>query len=346
MVSVWDKIIAGPRVFVIAEAGVNHNGDIDMARKLVDVAVSAGADAVKFQTFHADSLVTAKASKAGYQKLYDSVEEGQAVMLRQLELSFEQFAQLKAYCDLKKIIFLSTPFDDESVDFLSGLGVPFFKVSSGELTHMRLLARIAGKGLPVILSTGMSDMDEIAQALVGLAKNGSGQVLLLQCVSQYPADFHDVNLLAMKTLRERFGLPVGLSDHTLGIEVPIAAVALGARVIEKHFTLDKTLPGPDHQASLSPLELKAMVVAIRHIEQALGDGVKRVVAREQDVRAAARRSLVAARDIRQGQVLDAEDVCFKRPGTGMPPVEVLKVVGKKALMPIPADTVITLEMLA
>ena len=334
MVNIWDKIIAGPHVFVIAEAGVNHNGDIGLAQKLVDAAVSSGADAVKFQTFSTDKLVTATAPKAGYQKVNDGGGEAQVGMLKRLELSFAQFAQLKAYCDVKGIVFLSTPFDDESADMLCELGVPFLKVSSGDLTNIPLLAYISMKKLPVILSTGMSDLEEIAQALEVLRRNGCQQVLLLQCVSNYPTDYRDMNLLVMKTLGARFGLPAGLSDHTAGIEVPIAAAALGARVLEKHFTLDKGMSGPDHKASLDPSELKAMVSAIRHIELALGDGVKKVAACEKDARCVSRRSLVTVRDIGAGDVFQAGDIGFKRPGTGIPPADLAKVVGKKAVREI------------
>ena len=288
----WDKIISGPGVFVIAEAGVNHNGDIRQAKGLVDAAVLAGADAVKFQTFRTDKLVTTRAPKAVYQEMDGMPGEPQAVMLRRLELSFPQFEELKSYCETQRIFFISTPFDEESADFLSGLGMPFFKISSGELTNVSLLARVAGKGLPVILSTGMSNLDDIAGALDILRKNGCGQILLLHCVSNYPVAYQDVNLQAMKTLSERFNLPVGLSDHTLGIEIPIAAAALGACVLEKHFTLDKTAPGPDHQASLDPHELRAMVRAVRHVGLAMGNGIKEVVRCEENVRQVARRSLV------------------------------------------------------
>lgn len=337
--------MAGPRVFVIAEAGVNHNGDIRLAKKLVDAAVAAGADAVKFQTFRAEMLATALAPKAAYQCSAGGAGETQCGMLKRLELSYEQFSDLKTYCDSQGILFLSTPFDEESVDFLFKLGVPFFKVPSGELTNSALLERMAGKKLPVILSTGMSGMDDIAQALAVLDQHACRQVLLLQCVSHYPAAYRDVNLRAMQTIRERFGLPVGLSDHSLGIEVPIAAAAIGARVVEKHFTLDKAQPGPDHQASLDPSELKAMVSAIRNIELAMGDGVKRVAECEEDVRRVARRSLVAARDVHAGEMLQAKDICFKRPGTGMPPAALAGIIGKRAVTGIVRDTVITGEML-
>jgi N-acetylneuraminate synthase/N,N'-diacetyllegionaminate synthase len=346
MVSLWEKIMTGPRTFVIAEAGVNHNGDIELARQLVDAAASSGADAVKFQTFRTDKLVTQTAPKAGYQKVNDGKDGSQSEMLRRLELPFRDFGLLKNYCDSRNILFLSTPFDEESADFLGTLGMPIYKVPSGELTNTRLLKRIACQGRPVIMSTGMSDLDEIETAVRVLKGQGCLELMLLQCVSNYPADYQDMNLRAMRTLSERFKLPVGLSDHTLGIEIAIAAVAMGARVLEKHFTLDKSLPGPDHKASLDPSEFKAMVGAIRNVEVAIGDGVKRVQASEADVRLAARRSLVAARQIMAGEVLKAEDLCFKRPGTGIPPGALSKVVGRCAAINIAAETVISLEMLA
>ena len=251
------------KIFIIAEAGVNHNGDIKMAQKLIDVAKSAGADAVKFQTFKAGSLVSKVAQKADYQKQTTGADESQLEMVKKLELSFCDFRELKKYCDEKEISFLSTPFDFESIDFLESLEMLIYKVPSGEITNLPYLMKIASKGKPVIMSTGMSDMDEVESALEVLRDNGAGSVTLLHCNTQYPTPFEDANIKAMLTLKERFGVAVGYSDHTLGIEAPIAAVALGATVIEKHFTLDKNIEGPDHKASLDPQELIDMVTSIK-----------------------------------------------------------------------------------
>ena len=271
---IGDKIVGGNHsVFIIAEAGVNHNGDIHLAKELVDVTAEAGADAVKFQTFITEEIVTRHAEKADYQKQNTgSKKESQFEMLKKLELSFENFRELKIYCDAKGIMFLSTPFDQKSIDFLDELGVPAFKIASGEINNYPLLNYVAAKRKPIILSTGMSTLAEVERAVELLFRTHHSKVALLHCTSDYPAKIEDVNLKAMRTLYQAFYLPVGLSDHTPGIEVALAAVAMGASIIEKHFTTDKSLAGPDHKASLRPLELKALVKAIRNIEKALGSG--------------------------------------------------------------------------
>jgi len=265
------------KVFVIAEAGVNHNGDINLAKKLIDKAVEAGVNAIKFQTFKAENLVSKNAKKAKYQVENTGSNESQYEMLKKLELSFKDFEELKKYCDEKGIMFLSTPFDEESIEFLDKLGLEIFKIPSGEITNLPYLRKIGSLKKRVILSTGMADLGEIEDALDVLIKSGTRkeEITILHANTEYPTPFEDVNLKAMQTIACAFKIDVGYSDHTLGIEVPIAAVAMGAKVIEKHFTLDKTLPGPDHKASLEPDELKAMVKAIRNIEVALGYGIKR-----------------------------------------------------------------------
>ncbi|UWG97849.1 N-acetylneuraminate synthase [Dehalobacter sp. DCM] len=319
-----------PKVFIIAEAGVNHNGDINLAKKLIDAAKTAGADAVKFQTFQAENLVSKVAQKADYQKQTTGAEENQLAMIKKLELSFDDFRELKKYCDQKEILFLSTPFDYDSIDFLDSLGMPIFKAPSGEITNLPYLIRIANTGKPVILSTGMSDLDEVGLALKALQNNGAGPLTLLHCHTQYPTLFGDANIKAMLTLKEHFGVEVGYSDHTLGIEAAVAAVALGAAVIEKHFTLDKNLEGPDHKASLNPKELKAMVSAIRNIELALGDGLKRVSKSEEPNKQAARKSIVAKRHIAKGEVFTQDNLTVKRPGNGISPMKWFEVLGLRA----------------
>ena len=326
------------KVFIIAEAGVNHNGDIRLAYKLVDAAKEAGADAVKFQTFKAENVVSKITEKAEYQRETTNSEESQYEMIKKLELSFEDFVKIKDYCDKKGITFLSTPFDYESVDFLESL-VPLYKVGSGEITNLPFLEYIAKKGKPIILSTGMSTLGEVEEAVKTITKvDSSLPLVLLHCVSNYPAKYEDVNLKAMLTLKEAFELPVGYSDHTLGIEIAIAAVALGAKVIEKHFTLDRGLPGPDHKASLEPDELKKMVKAIRNVEKALGSGVKRPTQSELKVMKVARRSLVATRDIRAGEVVKESDILIKRPGTGILPKFKEIIIGMKLTRDVKKDT--------
>lgn len=317
------------RVFIIAEAGVNHNGDLALAKKLVEAAATAGADAVKFQTFKASNLVSKIAPLAEYQKQNTAQEESQFEMLQRLELSEEAFRELKNFCFEKDILFLSTPFDVESLELLDRLEVPFFKVPSGEITNLPFLRAIAQKKKPMIVSTGMATLAEVKEAVAAIRHAGNGDIILLQCVSSYPADPADANLRAMLTLKDAFGLPVGFSDHTAGIEVALAAAALGAHVIEKHFTLDKNLPGPDHKASLNPEELRALVKGIRKVEAALGDGEKKPSAAECNVMEAARKSLVAACDIPEGVVLTEKMIAIKRPGNGLKPALFEQLIGRK-----------------
>ena len=339
------KIGAGHPCFIVAEAGVNHNGDLKTARQLVDVAVEAGADAVKFQTFKAERLATPSAPKALYQLQGTDKSESQLKMLQSLELSEEAHRELSAYCRKQGILFLSTPFDEASADLLAGLGVPAFKISSGELTNLPFLRRVAGHGRPMIVSTGMSTLEEVESAVRTIGEVNRRGLVLLHCISLYPADPSEANLRAMQTLSETFRLPVGYSDHTPGTTVSLAAVALGACVIEKHFTLDRDLPGPDHRASLEPEELKDLVQGIRTVEKALGHGRKEPFPREMETAAVARKSLVAARNIPAGSRLKEEFVTAKRPGTGLPPSWIGRVVGKEAARDIAEGTLLTPEML-
>lgn len=330
--------------FIIAEAGVNHNGHLNMALQLVDAAVAARADAIKFQTFKAESVISSTAPKAIYQKRTTGAEESQLDMARHLELSYDQFKEIKAHCNKQGILFLSTPFDHDSADFLDELGVPAFKIPSGEVTNYPFLEHIASKGKPLIISTGMSYLGEVEQALCVIYASGNRKVILLHCVSNYPAEPADTNLRTMRTMATAFGVPVGYSDHTLGIEVALAAVALGACVVEKHFTLDRTLSGPDHGASLEPNELSALVKGIRIVEAALGTGRKEPAATEANTSMVARRSLVAACDIPLMTVLTEQHIAIKRPGTGLPPAMREYLVGRRARTMIPADTLLTLEL--
>lgn len=340
-IQVANKIIGpGQPVFVIAEAGVNHNGDLKMARALIDVAVEAGADAVKFQTFSADRLVTTDAPKAEYQLQTTGDAESQFEMLKRLELSADAHRELQSYCHERGIIFLSTPFDEEAVDLLDELGVPAFKISSGDLTNSTLLEYVASKGKPVIISTGMSELSELIEAVSVLNTAGCENPVLLHCVSNYPADPAEINLRAMNTMRSAFDVPVGFSDHTAGIHISLAAVALGACVIEKHFTLDRTLPGPDHRASLEPAELRELVRSIRSVESALGNGRKVPAASEIETAKAARRSLVAARNIPAGATLERDMVAMRRPGTGIPPAMLGTLLGRRAGRDIAAGTLL------
>ena len=340
------KIGPGHPCFIIAEAGVNHNGDVEMAKRLVNVAVEAGADAVKFQSFKADGVVSTTAPKAEYQLQTTDASQSQLEMLQGLELSPEVHHQLQALCQERGILFMSTPFDHGSVDLLAELEVPVFKIGSGEITNLPFLEYVARKGKPIILSTGMSNLGEVDEAVRMIQGVGGNQLVLLHCVSNYPADPADANLRAIQTMASAFGVPVGYSDHTLGIEVPLAAVALGACVIEKHITLDKGLPGPDHQASVEPDELNRLIRGIRLVEAAMGDGLKAPRPNEIGVQTVARRSLVAARDLAPGAILAEDDIAIKRPGTGLPPSMEPYLVGRAVRMTIPAGTLITLEMLA
>jgi N,N'-diacetyllegionaminate synthase len=334
----------GKPCFVIAEAGVNHNGDIAIALRLVDAAVRAGVDAVKFQTFKADRIVSQAASKAEYQLRTTSADESQLHMLRRLELSIDAHRELVCYCEDRGMLFLSTPFDEDSADELERLGVAAFKIPSGEITNLDLVRHVAHKGKPVILSTGMAYLGEVETALRTIRDTGNSEVILLHCVSNYPADACDANLRAMGVMRDAFQVPVGYSDHTLGTEVALAAVALGACVVEKHFTLDRTMSGPDHTASLDPDDLASLVKGIRRVEQALGHGRKEPAASEMATAAVARKSLVAEQDIPAGTVLTRSMIAVKRPGTGISPSLAAIAVGRSARRDIQRGTVLAWEM--
>ncbi len=329
-------------IYIIAEAGVNHNGSFDLACRLVDAAKAAGADCIKFQTFKTKALVSHGAQKADYQKAATGGGSSQQDMLRKLELSYDAFTALKGYCDRAGIAFLSTPFDFESIDFLNTIDMPFWKIPSGEITNWPYLTAIAKTGKPVVMSTGMCDMDEIAAAVRVLKENGTGEIRLLHCNTEYPTPYEDVNLKAMLTMRDAFGLETGYSDHTRGIEVPIAAAALGAVVIEKHFTLDRNMEGPDHKASLEPQELKSMVTAIRHIEKALGTGVKTPSPSERKNITVARKSIVASKPIRAGEILSEDNITVKRPGTGIRAMRWPEVLGTRAVRDFEEDELIEL----
>ncbi len=340
----WENMIDPVRVFVIAEAGVNHNGDVDLAKKMVDAALDAGCDAIKFQTFSAEDMVTPKAPKAKYQKATSQAGESQFDMLKRLELSREDHEEIFAYCQKRQIMFMSTPFDTQSADFLFDLGLEIFKIPSGEITNLPLLSHIAREKKPIIMSTGMTSMDEIVTAVKTLRAAGNKDLALLHCVSDYPAKPADVNLSFMKILEEKFGVPVGFSDHTLGIEIALAAVALGASVIEKHFTLDTDLEGPDHKISLEPEELKALVKGIRKVKAAIGEGMRRPTPSEMHTAAVVRKSLVAAVDIKEGTLMSEKLIAVKRPGTGLPPVLRSSLIGKRTRVSIPKDKLLSLEM--
>ena len=330
------------RTFIVAEIGVNHNGSLSMARKLVDFAKKCGADAVKFQTFTADSLVTRTAGKAPYQKRTTASSESQYKMLKKLELSRKNHIILKDHCDNIGIEFLSSAFDEDSADFLQDIGVKKFKIPSGEITNLPYLKHIARKKRPIIISTGMSTMKEVAEALAVIYSEGNRDVTLLQCVTDYPAPYDAINIRAMLSMRKRFKVVVGYSDHTIGMEVPIAAVALGAKIVEKHFTLDKNLSGPDHKASANPEEFAKMVTAIRNVEMALGDGVKRPNKCELKNMAVARKSIVSTRPISKGESFSADNIGIKRPGMGISPMRIYSVMGKKAKRNFNTDDLIGL----
>lgn len=332
------------RTLIIAEAGVNHNGDLGLARQLIDAAAEAGADLVKFQTFNADRLATRTAQKAGYQTQTTGSKESQHEMLRRLELTAEIHKELIAHCAVRSIGFFSTGFDIESVDLLLRLGQDHFKIPSGEITNLPYLRHIGRLGKAVILSTGMATLGEIEAAIDVLEQAGTprANITVLHCTTEYPTPMTEVNLRAMRSIHTAFGVAVGYSDHTPGIEVAIAAVAMGASVIEKHFTLDRNLPGPDHKASLEPAELRAMVAAIRNIEVALGDGIKRLTPSEARNKPIARKSLVANRAIKAGEVFSAENITAKRPGTGISPMRWDEVIGRTAPRDFAADELIEL----
>lgn len=329
-------------VFIIAEAGVNHNGDINNAKKLIIKAKEAGADAVKFQTFKSDKVISKFAQKAEYQKETTGEKETQLEMVKKLELSYENFSELKKYCEEIGIVFMSTAFDFDSIDFLNSLKLKKWKIPSGEITNLPYLIKIAKIGKPIILSTGMSTMKDIENAIMALKENGSGAITVLHCTTEYPAPFNEVNLNAMNTIKKEFNVPIGYSDHTKGIEIPIAAVAMGATVIEKHFTLDRNMEGPDHKASLEPNELKAMVSAIRNVEVALGDGDKKPTESEKKNIAIARKSIIAKQKIRKGEVFTEENLTVKRPGNGISPMKWFEVIGRPSSRDFEEDELIKL----
>lgn len=333
-------------VLIIAEAGVNHNGSVETAKRMIDKAVEAGADVIKFQTFKSEKLVSKSAKQAEYQmkNIANAENDSQLDMLRKLELSESDHNELMDYCAKKQIRFFSTAFDMESVDYLHSLQMGLWKIPSGEITNYPYLKKIAGFSEPVILSTGMCELQDVSEAISVLCDNGlrKEQISLLHCNTEYPTPFEDVNLLAMNELREKFGVRVGYSDHTKGIEVPIAAVALGAEIIEKHFTLDRNMEGPDHKASLEPDELKAMVAAIRNIERALGNGHKSVSESERKNIAVARKSIVAVRNIKEGEVFSETNLTVKRPGNGISPMRWEEVIGKIAKKDFQEDELIEL----
>ena len=320
------------KVFIIAEAGVNHNGSIELAKELIDIAVKSGVDAVKFQTFKAGLLATADTPKAAYQKKNTNSGTGQLEMLKKLELDEDAHIKLINYAEKQGILFLSTPFDHQSIDLLNRLGLGIFKIGSGDLTNIPYLRHIGRLNKQIILSTGMSKLDEVGQALDALTEAGTPKdnIILLHTNTDYPSDFRDVNLRAMKTLADKFNIQVGYSDHTPGIEIPVAAVAMGATVIEKHFTIDRNMDGPDHQASLEPPELFQMVRAIRNVQSALGDGVKKPSVGEKKNMIAARKSIVAATNIEKGAYLTRDKLAVKRPGNGISPLKWDEVVGTRA----------------
>jgi N,N'-diacetyllegionaminate synthase len=329
-VKIGNKTIGdGEDVFVIAEAGVNHNGNIGLAKKLIDVAIDAGADAVKFQTFKADNVVAPDAPTADYQKENTGLNN-QYKLIKEMELSSDDFKELAEYSKSQGILFLSSPFDKESVDLLDKIGVPIFKIASGEITNYPLVEYIARKGKPIILSTGMSSLGEIEAALEIIRMKGVNEVVLLHCVTSYPALIEDSNLKVIHTLKHAFKIPVGFSDHTIGIAASLVAVALGACIIEKHFTLDKILPGPDHSMSLDPEELKELVNSVRSVEKALGDGIKRLMPAEAEIQKVARRSIVSTVYIPKGTIIDENMISIKRPAGGIEPKYCDLAIGKKA----------------
>lgn len=327
-------------ICIIAEAGVNHNGDINLAKKMVDVAKVAGADYVKFQTFVPQNLVSKFAEKANYQKETTEPNETQLQMLQKLALTSENFKELKEYCLEVGIGFISTPFDLESIEFLETLNMDFWKIPSGEITNLPYLKSIGKTGRKVVMSTGMCNMQEIQDAIDILEENGTSQIVLLHCNTQYPTPYKDVNLNAMCTMKNITKKEVGYSDHTQGIEISIAAAAMGAIIIEKHFTLDKNMEGPDHKASLNPYELKAMVNAIRNIEQAMGNGMKELSPSEKENKVIARKSIIASSKIKKGDILTEKNLTVKRPGNGISPMKWQEVIGKEAIKDFEEDELI------
>lgn len=330
------------KTYIIAEAGVNHNGDMNVAKELIDFAAAAGADAVKFQTFRTENVVSRYAPKTRYQITTTGNNSTQYQMIKQLELGANDFEELTGYCASRGIEFLSTAFDQDSVDLLNNLGLRIFKIPSGEITNLPYLKKIGSLGKKIMVSTGMADMGEIEDAIDALMDVGTPgeNITLLHCNTEYPTPVEDVNLSAMLSIKEAFKLAVGYSDHTLGIEIPVAAVAIGATVIEKHFTIDKNMPGPDHMASLDPHELKEMIKAIRNIEKAMGNGIKKPSRSERRNRVTVRKSIVASRDIKKGEILSEDLLTTKRPGSGISPMDWYNVVGKVASRDFEEDTLI------
>ena len=330
-------------VLIIAEAGVNHNGNLDLALKMVDEAKRAGADIVKFQTAIPEKVISKYADKAEYQKKTTGNEESQLEMCKRIHLKLSDYDIIKKYCEEVGIEFLSTPFDLESIDYLEKLGMRLWKIPSGEITNLPYLIKIAKTGRPVIMSTGMAELNEVEEAVNVLKENGVGEITLLHCTTEYPAPFESVNLRAMNTLREKFETEVGYSDHTVGFEAAVAAAVLGASVIEKHFTLNHNMEGPDHKASLEPEEFEVMVNNIRLIEKALGDGVKQPAEAEKKNIAIARKSIVAAKDIKKGEILTEENITVKRPGSGISPMKWFEVLGTEAVRDFGEDELIELS---
>lgn len=332
------------KVFIIAEAGVNHNGSMELAKKLIDIAVEAKVDAVKFQTFIAKNVISSSAKMADYQLVNTGIEESQLDMVKKLQLRFEDFIDLQKYCNAKGILFLSTPFDLESIAFLKTMNLPVMKIPSGEVTNLPYLRKVGEMNTEIIASTGMSTLEEIGTMISVLELSGTDRkkITLLHCNTEYPTPMKDVNLHAMDTLKNTFGVKVGYSDHTLGIEVSIAAVALGAEVIEKHYTIDNDMEGPDHRASLEPNELIEMVKAIRNVESALGSGIKAASESEFKNIKVARKSIVAVRDIAKGEIFSEENLTTKRPGHGISPMEWDNVIGKKSGRSFKEDELIEL----
>lgn len=345
-ITIGRKMVGGGGpCFIIAEAGVNHNGRLKLAKELVDAAKNAGADAIKFQTFKTEDLVTEGAATAGYQKKNTGKEESQFKMLKKLELSEKDFIKLKKYCDRKNILFLSTPHTENAIDFLERLRVSAYKVASGDLTNLPLLEKISKKKKPIILSTGMATLDEVREAVTTIKRAENNKIILLHCTTNYPCPLREVNLRAMLTLKEKFNFSVGYSDHTEGVLVPIMAVAMGALVIEKHFTLDKNLPGPDHKASLGPNELKEMVKSIRNTERIMGSEEKKPTDSEKKIMRVVRKSVVAKIDISKGAKITKNVLTAKRPGTGIPPKQINKIINRIAKKNIKKDELINWQMI-
>lgn len=331
------------KTFIIAEIGVNHNGDVELAKSMIKSAADCGVDAVKFQTFKSENLVSKDAKKADYQEKNTS-QESQLEMLKKLELSKNDFRELKAYAEKCNVLFLSSPFDMESVDLLESIGVSAYKLGSGELNNFELIDYVQKTNKPLILSTGMASLDEIKEVYNFIEDKNN--LTILHCITGYPTTYSEANLNFIKTLKDNFNVNVGFSDHSPGVELPIAAVALGATVIEKHFTTDKSLPGPDQKASLNPYEFKVMVESIRHVEVALGDGIRKFSENELEIKEVARKSIIAKKDIKKGETLTRDKLVFKRPGTGIEPKYIDKVIFRVAKKDIPADSLVLFEDLS